>query len=531
MHASHRKANILAWAHKKHLPPIVPPLLLSSALLLAGCAPEEKTLLLTTEPASEEETELAASSRDFTVKKIYTYAYETRSELNKSAFLQGCDNNEIHIIALEDSEGQETLAYRQVDYRYGFYDTVGEFLQTWENWNNPEGGEMEGDLYIQKLLPSPDGKVLLAYVESAFWDTTFVWLYTLEGQKLLLYEGDNLAEGSLQGSFSPSGRWATFDAAGISTGGTSLVPVYDCHKNPEAETAASWSIPFTSSRLSPPDQVLYSDIRSPVLLCETMLCDTADGQAGLVTLAQNQNDSFVSATRVSPVEDFAVVPDASLLSEESEMAPSFQYQSCYLYERDKIPYLQYKISDTGNEVNYLETPHRLSGMDMDTFTLCHQPREFPGIVWDFLRLDSGEILAAIAQETNQEVSGLNMKQPFSALISHGVCAANPYLCHGASAQKPGFLLAEGDDSQGRAVNQTPERLDISGSLAFTIQRFWGIQSADLYFYPNEATDGQLLYKNLQNLISMEYDQQNGRILLETYEGNDLSHRKCILLEL
>ena len=103
-----RKKNV-PFSKKAH---IMPPLLLSAALLLTGCAPEEKTLLLTTELSSDEETEQADASRDFSVKKIYTYAYETRSELEKSAFLQGCGENEIHILALESTDGEEKLAYR-----------------------------------------------------------------------------------------------------------------------------------------------------------------------------------------------------------------------------------------------------------------------------------------------------------------------------------------------------------------------------------------------------------------------------------
>ncbi len=40
-----------------------------------------------------------------------------------------------------------------------------------------------------------------------------------------------------------------------------------------------------------------------------------------------------------------------------------------------------------------------------------------------------------------------------------------------------------------------------------------------------------MYKNLQNLISMEYDARNRRILLETCESDNMTHRKCIILEL
>ena len=64
-----------------------------------------------------------------------------------------------------------------------------------------------------------------------------------------------------------------------------------------------------------------------------------------------------------------------------------------------------------------------------------------------------------------------------------------------------------------------------------LQWYWEILSADLYLYPAGASEGHLLYKNLQNLIGMEYDEATGRILLETCEGSDMAHRRCIILEL
>lgn len=534
-------------------PPFMPPLLLSATLLLTGCAPEEKTLLLTPETASEEETELAGSSRDFTVKKIYTYTYETRSQLDKSAFLQDCDENEIHIIALEDADGEEKLAYRQVDYRYGFYDTVGEFLQTWEDWNNPDGGEMESDLYIHRLLPSPDGKQLLVYVQSAFWDRTMVWLYALGEQELLLYEGDIPTAGDLQGSFSPTGRWVTFDAAGASTGDTCLVPVYDCLKEREEDAPAPWLMSSTSALFYPFDQILHTNQHSSAWPWKSALLDV-DGQAGLISFAQEPDPSSVSATRILPLSP-SVVPDASLLSEDAEQLPNqYQYQSCYLFEYEDMPYLHYSITEDGREIEYLGNPSHLCSIEMDTFTSPRESMNFPGIVWDFLRLDSGDVLVALAQETNQNAADYGTEKFFSALIPRGVCTANPYLCsaanphlrsaenpylcHTASAQKPAtaqaktsLFLAGGDDTQGNTENHSSQYLDVDNNLSVTIQELWGIQSADLYLYPGGTSEGQLLYKNLQNLLSMEYDAQNGRILLETYEGNDLSHRKCILLEL
>ena len=515
-----RKKNV-PFSKKAH---IMPPLLLSAALLLTGCAPEEKTLLLTIESSSDEETEQADASRDFSVKKIYTYAYETRSELEKSAFLQGCGENEIHILALESTDGEERLAYREVDYRYGFYDTVGAFRQTWKEWNNPDSEETEGHLYIEDLLPAPDGRQLLVYLRSAFWDRAMVWLYTLGEPELLLYEGTVPADGPLQGSFSPDGRWVTFDAAGLSTGTVRLVPVYDCRRNLGTEAPGFWTIPSTDTRLSPPDQMLYTDLHSPVWPWEVKLCDAADGQAGLTSLAQNRGDSFVSATRITPIPNLAA-PDASLLSDETNQASKHyhQYQSCYLYEQEDMPYLRYNISGDGNAIDYLETPHRLCSMDMDTLSPRYQPMEFPGIIWDFHRLDSGDLLVALAQEPDRNAADSGTGQFLSRWVQQStrLCASlhNPF---GALAQPPLFLAG------GSAASGENASIDY---VHVAIQDFWGLQSADLYLYPHGETEGHLLYKNLQNLIGMEYDAQNGRILLETYEGTDLTHRKCIILEL
>lgn len=96
-----------------------------SCLLPAGCTPEEKTMILPMTSDVGTEAESSEAGKDFTVQKIYTYAYETLHSLNKSAFLQGCAENEIRILARDEANDDTSLVSRQVDYRYGFYDTPG----------------------------------------------------------------------------------------------------------------------------------------------------------------------------------------------------------------------------------------------------------------------------------------------------------------------------------------------------------------------------------------------------------------------
>ena len=192
-------------------------LLFPVALLLTGCTPEEKTMLLPQAASSGDEAENRTATGDFTVKKIYTYTYDTLPQLGKSAFLSGCGDNEIHILSLGGQESGEVLEYREVDYRYGFYDVAGAFWEIREDLSDPPGEEMAKDLYIERILPSPDGKQLLVYIRSSFWDRLIVRLYTLgEAEPLLLYEGTSEASDAIRGSFSPDGRWVTFDAGGAS---------------------------------------------------------------------------------------------------------------------------------------------------------------------------------------------------------------------------------------------------------------------------------------------------------------------------
>lgn len=86
------------------------------------------------------------------------------------------------------------------------------------------------------------------------------------------------------------------------------------------------------------------------------------------------------------------------------------------------------------------------------------------------------------------------------------------------------------ETQGTANTQNTYIGD-SGATPYTTRNYWDIQSADLYLYPADGTERHLLYKNVQNLLNMEYDAQSRRILLETFEDDEMGHRRCIILEL
>lgn len=508
---------------------IMPPLLLMAALLLAGCAPEEKTLLLPQASTSEDESEAEGSVQEFTVRKIYTYAYETSGELSKSAFLRGCDENEFHIISLDAQDDDGELEYLQVDYRYGFYDTAGSFFQAREI----SGEETEGDLSISRLLPSPDGRQLLVYVQSAVRNTLTVWLYTLGSQEpLLLYEGTRIMDSPMKGSFSPSGHWVTFDAAGSSTGPARLVPIYDCTKE-RSQAQEPWRIPEPSCQLHPPDQVLYMDTKAPGTLWDAALYDSAD-KAGLINITR-ESGSLIQASMIS-TPDTNLIPDASLL--EENLLSLCAYSAFYLHGYMEMPYLQYSFSE--DTIDYMGSPSRLWRMDLSTLEVDTMPQDFPDLVWDFLRLESGDLLVALVQTTgnNSAGSGSTDMLAWAGCLSAAILGPQG-IAQAAALSSPGPL--SGLDPQGLMLAQNnaavmeeayPNQNYWEGrSLPVSVQAHWGIRSADLYLYPEGQAEGHLLYKNLQNLIGMEYDAQSGRILLETYEGKDLTRRRCIILEL
>lgn len=458
-------------------------LLLAAALLPAGCTPEEKTLILPRASASTMEQENDDPTKDFTVKKIYTYSYTTREGIKKSAFLQGCSENQIHVIAQEKTGDTAPLTYLQVDYRYGFYDSLGNFFTSWKKWLNLSEGQTSEDYYLEKLIPSPDGTRLLVYIRSSFQDMCIVWLYTLGNEHpVVLYEGI-LPEGSEPvGSFSPSGRWMTYDATGCASGEAHFVPVYDCQKDFHPTDPES----LQYGRLRPPDQQIDIVRKGPVSVLRAELYDLPNS-VGLLSFLKDTDTDFLSFYLDSNSESGEYAGQDGTVNSNVYTTHS----SAYLGHFDGMPFIQYSFDPERNLLYYLGKPSRLWRYDTkrpeqelisETET---QLLEFPQTVWNFLRLDSGDFLAVLTQE---------------------------YADYEITPPK-----------QTNAEN-------INGSLS-AIQEYWNIRSADLYLYPDGESEGKLLYKNLQNLISMEYDARNRRILLETCESDSMTHRKCIILEL
>ena len=156
-----------------------------------------------------------------------------------------------------------------------------------------------------------------------------------------------------------------------------------------------------------------------------------------------------------------------------------------------MPYFQYKYAGSPKLLYYMEDAFTLSTFHMDTFDLETQYRLFPEPAWDFLPLDSGDILAVLVTSSN----------------SGPIATEN----NGAATQNAS--------------------LESGSASPLIVQNYWDIQYADLYLYPADGSERRLLYKNVQNLLNMEYDAQSRRILLETFEDNDICHRRCIILEL
>ncbi len=470
--------------------PLAAAMLLAVTLVLAGCAPEEKTMLLPSASPAQSQVEGETATADYTVKRIYTYSYDTLSGLGKSAFLSGCSENEIHILSLNHQEDHQTLEYRQVDYRYGFYDVFGDFQEipeAWQRWNNPGGGEMEGDLYIEVLLPSPDGKQLLVYIRSAFWDKLTVWLYTFGVQEpLLLYDGPD----GLIGSFSPDGRWVTFDATGACSL-SPLIPVYDCSQTASREDAYWW-VAAPASRLLVPDQVLYkADLTRGNEDVDCQVWDAkllSDSQGPRLMSLLREGDDLLSLMESPALPDLEIRPDVSLFTEEAAPTEGPACTKWYLSGYERTPYPLYHYTADGNAVYYLSNPTTLFYAGLTDHSNEHI-LSFPNLIWDFQPLPSGDILAVLIQETEN-----------------------------------GFELNSNDE-------HSVEQYISENGIPTNLQWYWGILSADLYLYPQGASEGQLLYKNLQNLIGMEYDEETRRILLETYEGQDITKRRCIILEM
>lgn len=462
----------------------------ASLLLVTACAPQEKTLILersTQNDAGENE----RLTEDFTVKKIYTYDYETNPALERSAFLGGCGEYKIRVIAQEEQEDGSMPVGRTVDYRYGFYDLLGESETPWKTpqsgqsefwglWSSEEeNGEAEEDieesredtayyLYTERLQPSPDGKEILVYAagENVGGLCYRVWLYDLETQKArTLYRGaEAVAEaagGGPAGSFSESGRWVTFDVTGMSSG--SMIAIYDCRKEWPADDAdVEWMEVGNAVEMCPPDRTLHALTGTYMRYWTAELFDHGDEPGYLCIL---ETDAYSPQVFLHYMSD----EGASFMS---------QY---FLYGNlsNTMPHFRYELDEEEMQVYYLEDFSYLRRINAIEGT-TEEPTAFEDNVLDFIRLDSGEMLALTVP---QEVS-YPKKMPYQ-------------------------------------VNSLPY-----------IQMGWSIGAVDLYLFSADGgVDGTLLYKNLRNVVAMEYDAESRRILLETYEDERMSRRHCIILEL
>lgn len=477
-------------------------LLFLSALTLTGCTQEEKTMLLPMAQTSEEESESADPARDFTVKKIFTYAYETSDRLFQSAYLKGCGENQIRINAIDEKQDDSLFVCRQVDYRYGFYDVLGEFY-------SPPKEAADDAQDIESILPSPDGSRLLVYTRSVSRDTRMAWLYTMGSQDpRLLYEGIPEQTLPLTGSFSPDGRWATFDVKGASTGTDYMVPIYDCQKTESVKREEYLELQGDGKKkpssgrhyslLCPPDKTLSSPSNEYAQRpWAATLCDIS-GNPGLLNFFREEDKELLS---------FELQWDNISAADGGQNAPSEDIPlaihriSSYLFHYGGISYLQYKVDNSKMRFFYMGNLYQLIQVDMESSSGLPAEKSFlfPDLVWDFLPLDTGDILVLLAQETG----------------SNG----------------PGETAYGGEWPTNENQQATYTKYMTDGTAnPLSVHAYWGIRSADLYLYPAEG-ERRLLYKNVQNLLHMEYDAETRRILLETGEEGNLTQRKCIILEL
>lgn len=470
-----------------------------SLLLCTGCTPKEKTILLPDTRLQEGTEEESRTTGDFTVKRIFTYEYETEYAFRKSAFLRGCEEHEIRVAATEELENGSISVCRTVDYRYGFYDSTGLSESLFENtgtdreqifwrlWNRPapsvEEPEDTGEdlIYtLENLLLSPDGARMLVYARAESWDNRLIWLYDFETrQPWLLYEGTTAEYELPTGSFSPSGRWVTFDIKADTTRGK--IAVYDCHKEiPTDSTEQEKRIDLNVlASLYPPDRVLHPADETTAEFKSSRLIEFQD-QPGIITLLKDGNTS----NSIKAVEYY--IRGISELYEEEPFYSEDMYwyrEEMYWYteneywlyglSKNPMPYIQYELECTKeeNRLYYLVDAQQLWNLDMTEGTTTG-PIDFSDLTALFLRLDNGDMLAL----------------------------------HTSDMEKYGWIL--------------PNNHSLSA-----------IPSSDLYLHIDGEADGQLLYKNLRNVTSMEYDPETHRILLETVENNDWTHRKCIILEM
>ena len=449
-----------------------------------GCAPREKTLLLPDVYTLDAESEDSTAADDFTVKKIYTYSYETNPALDHSASLKNCDEHEVFVIANEENTDRQMPLLRQVDYRYGFYDTSGQSKTPWEEpekvlhpmfwrlWSPDEASEPkdadagEDFLYgIDKMLLSPDGKKMLVYARAESWDNYFVWLYDFETQTpYTLYQGTPPEGVDPKGSFSPSGRWAAFDATGSLH--QKLILLYDCHKDRNDGDEEAF-IPINDhTSFYPPDDAIPVAETASHLIREAGLFDRSD-RAGLLTFVQEYDQEMLA------IESYNLPPD--------ETDPLYTESSYYLYGMPgHLPYFRCALDTKNNHIYYLNDTSQMQSTDL-THGTSGVIRDFSGAVLDFLLLDSGD-----------------------------------------------FLLLSSQDANAFSIKSTA---NVSNPDSLTLQKEWDISSMDLYLYATEDENERLLYKNLHNVICMEYDETTRRILVETSEDGTLRRRQCVILEL
>ncbi len=454
----------------------------SFLLFLTGCTPKEKTVLLPEHPTQEATEEETESFGDYTVKKIYTYEYETDAMLEKSAYLTDCKEREIRVVATEASEAHTLPTGRQVDYRYGFYDTLytpsdpgeqsltdiqrafwGLFIQP-EDWAERPADTMEDAMYhLDRLLLSSDGTRLLVYAGAESWDNRRVWLYDLRtGRPWFLYEGSQEAYDLPVGSFSRDGRYVTFDIRGsVTLDGT--IPVYDCQKEPPTDDTIEENRVWltSSSSMYLPDQTLRAAEENTGIFRMAELVNV-QGKPGVITFLQ-EDSSDVEVVKYQLNRD----------------AYSESVYWLYGLSKEATLTIPYEVDTEENRLYYLINFYQLWDLQLEEGT-SKGPEEFSDALVSFLRLDNGDLLA--------------------------LCTEDPSLY---------FLESSSADRSFQSNTQMPSYLPPS----------------DLYLYPAGRTERKLLYKNLQNVIAMEYDARTRRILIETTETESRTHRTCIILEL
>ena len=537
--------------------------LLLLCLLLTGCAPEEKTLLLPLVQSAEEESEGTDSGKDFSVKRIYAYTYKASEFMTKSAFLQGCGENIIHIAAVEEQEDGigERLVYREVDYRYGFYDTAGTFFSFIDDCiiDVPEEGKEEQDSgeegqymdsgegqeepgsgkggqdtapgkegpekdeqYLDSrkgegmlcmtdiILPSPDGKHLLVYLWYPACNTRVVRLYTLGEQERELYEGP-WESFFLKGSFSPDGRWAAFDVAGALTGDKRPVLVYDCLKSGSADPDLYWEGERyeTAYKIYPPDEVFggAGDEDAGTSLWSAQLYSASGGHPGLASFLIEYNNQNIYL-------------QAEYTDEAGEKEEASGGKLCLLGTNAEGQ--EEENTETGREPGKTEPVHAMmgkllsgyEGMPYIQYRVAGDGIYYMGNVFQLWYTDiteSGEKCESVRVLPELVWDFLPLETGDFLVLTAGNTVYSPSFINGSG---------RGESRLGGDGTANPQLL----------QDYWGIQSGDLYLYPADGSERRLLYKNVQNFLGMEYDAQGRRILLETYEEG-LRQRRCIILEL